>query len=323
MIRSLSPQVLQIRSDFLGDVRTYFKERNYIEVETPLLNPEGGLEPFIDPFTVARKGVRKSIQASPQKNPGYLITSPELNMKMILKDIRRDIFQISHCFREGDSGDLHSEEFLMLEWYKVNVDEFILMKECADLLKFLSLRHYSRIAVEEEKFRPVLEVMESCCECSFNREEMEIALQKFKLIGKNEDIKKLRYDEIFFTLFLNLAESRLGMESPEFIYHYPAELASLSKIEDNISRRFELYWKGIELANGYYEPTTRKEYEECYARENRLRKILGKEIMPPSEQFLSTFENNYPESSGIALGLDRLLMVLLEKKTISEVSPFF
>lgn len=325
MIRNLSPEILRLRSKFFRDIREFFFARDYIEVETPLLNPTGGLDPFLDPLSVKRRGVRKSVQAGSGSRDGYLITSPEYNLKIALSAAPQNMFQIAHSFREGDRGDLHTEEFLLLEWYRMNADEFELMDECHELLVFLASRDYSRrtIPASSPPARiPVRDLFKRHCRCGLSRQDLEMAVIRHRLLATDEIPAELRYDELFFILFLNRIEERLGREGPEFIYHYPAELAALAVIEGNIARRFELFWEGIELANGYYELTDRREQEERFRRENDLRASLAKPVMDFDEQFLQALEIDIPPISGIALGVDRLLMLLLNEERLAEVSPF-
>lgn len=326
MIRNLPPEILRIRSRFFRDIREFFFSRDYIEVETPLLNPTGGMDPFLDPVMVQRRGVRKSVQAGMSSREGYLITSPEYNLKIILSKYPHNVFQIAHGFREGDSGDLHTEEFLLLEWYRVNADEFDLMAECHELLVFLASREYSRRTLASNPLpvrHSVRDLFERYCHCGLSRRDLEKAVTGRRLLSSSEHPSDLRYDELFFTLFLNQIESRLGREGPEFIYHYPAELAALAIIEGEIGRRFELFWEGIELANGYHELTCREEQEERFRKENELRVKLGKPVMEFDEQFLTALENDFPPLSGIALGVERLLMLLLGEEKLAAVSPFF
>ncbi|MBI3395641.1 MAG: EF-P lysine aminoacylase GenX [Spirochaetia bacterium] len=320
MIRCLGAQTMELRSRFLWDVRRFFHERGYLEVETPLLNPTGGFEPFLDPLSVVRSGVRKSPQAAVTPRQGYLITSPEYNLKILVAELNRNLFQIAHVFREGDHGDFHSEEFLMLEWYHVGIDEFQLMNECRDLITFLSSMPYSRVKAESFQEHTVNDLLKRYAGCAASRTELEEAVVRLGLTG-GDDPKSLRYDELFFTVFLNTVEQHLGRSGPEFVHSYPPELAALSRVESGVARRFEIYWDGVELANGFFELNSRQEQEARFLAENQLRQELGKPTMEPDEQFLDAV-GRLPKTSGIALGLERLLMVLLGKTRISDVSPF-
>ncbi len=323
-IRRLPAEILEIRRDFLCDVRAFFNGRGCLEIETPLLNSTGTVDPFLDSFRVTRSGRRKSPQAPVSSPEGFLITSPEYNMKITLADIRRDIYQIAHCFREGDQGPLHTEEFLMLEWYRLDCDEFALMEECRDLLRFLAGRSYSRKILPAEAKMPsrkTADLFDEFADCTVSRKDLEKAVVQFNLTGPGENPAQLRYDELFFTIFLNRIENHLGRPFPAFVSHYPAELAALSRIENDICRRFEIYWEGIELANGYYELDDRLEQDRRFQNDNLLRSSMQKPHMEPDPEYLNSLDH-FPRSSGIALGLDRLLMVLLDRQSLADVSPF-
>ncbi len=318
MIRSLSLPVLETRSAFLSAVRRFFFDRGYIEVETPLLNPTGGFEPFLDPIRVSRSGVRKSPEHK-EKETGYLVTSPEYNLKIIAADVRRDVFQIAHVFREGDAGPIHTEEFLMLEWYKMDADDRALAAETRALLESVAAAPFSRTRIGTVKSWTVEELLRRHASCGMGKTELWKAAQGAGLtLSGSADA--LRYDEIFFTVFLNLIEPGIS-EGVHFIHDYPKELAALARIEGEKARRFEVYWNGIELANGYFELASRREQEERFAGENELRERLGKPRMEMNHQFLDAV-GRLPDCAGIALGLDRLLLVLLGARTVAEVSPF-
>ena len=322
MIRILKPAAWEARAKFLSDVRAFFRSRDVLEVETPLLNVHGTVEPFLDPFSVARTARPKSPSAKEPAHNSFLITSPEYNLKILLSALQRDIFQIAHCFREGDSGDHHSEEFLMLEWYRVGYDELHLMKETALLVESLARQPYSIISFEAPTSHTVADLFQQYCDCGLSRPQLEDALRRFALVGPREQPKTLRYDELFFALFLNRIEPHIGRTAPAFVYDYPPELAALSVIEEGRARRFELFWKGQELANGYFELCNPEEQVARFAQENALRQQLGKPFMPADPQFVAALERGLPPCSGIALGLDRLLMVLLGEDSLAAVSPF-
>lgn len=318
MIRPLPLDVLERRSAFLSAVRRFFSDHAYMEVETPLLNPTGGFEPFLDPIRVHRSGVRKSPDHEHKEN-GYLITSPEYNLKVIAADVRRDIYQIAHVFREGDAGTLHSEEFLMLEWYKMNADDRALAAETASFLRFLADQPFSRRKIDAVETTTVADLLQIHASCSMEKEDLWRAAKSAGL-HLSTSPAELRYDEIFFTVFLNMIEPKLT-RSIYFIHDFPRELAALARIEGRTAKRFEVYWDGIELANGYFELASRSEQEARFQSENALRKSLGKPAMEMNNQFLDAV-GRLPDCAGIALGLDRLFMVLSGARRLADISPF-
>lgn len=326
MLNPLDAETLQARAEFLNDVRRFFRERACLEVETPLLNPTGAVEPFLDSLEVRRPTEsavdRKPAGSASGERAGFLITSPEYNLKILLARTGRDLFQIAHCFRAGEAGGLHSEEFLMLEWYRRGIDEFGLMDECDELLDYLAGRPASRIARPgPARRRTVNQVLNEYAGCpDASRASLLSTCERLGLAGA--DAEAWRYDELFFAVFLNAVEPQLGREGVDFVYQYPRELAALSRIEGDIARRFEIYWQEAELANGYYELIDRAEQERRFAAENELRARLGKEGMTADAQFLAALAD-MPESSGIALGLDRLFMVLQGARDLKSTSPFW
>ncbi len=320
-MQPVKAELYPLFSRFLTDIRRFFAERDCLEVETPLLNPCMAVEAHLDSFTVIRETAAKSPLVSGIKG-GYLITSPEYNLKILLSKLQRDLFQIAHCFRSGERGSLHREEFLILEWYRIEKDEHDLMEECEQLVRYLSAQNYACrnfnnwIGAER---RSVNQLFRRYVGCLPQREYLQEALIKNGLQG-NCPVTEWTFEELFNSLFLNLIESSLGCGKLEFIYFYPPELAALSRVENGYARRFELYWQGRELANGYYELRTKEEYMHRFDYENRLRKEIGKQTIQPDRRLIAALEERaLPECSGVAIGLDRLLMVLLGKKSLDEL----
>ncbi len=313
------------RASLFQAVRAFFAERNCLEVETPLLHPWGAVEAHLDSFAVTRAGVHKSVEAprrGPGERAGYLITSPEYSLKILLAELRLDLYQIAHCFREGDAGASHREEFLMLEWYRIGRDEFRLMDEVEELLRAASALPWARRRLQSAApfiRRSVPELLAEYAGCTAERESLGAALERHGLIGPGgEAPENLRYEDLFFSVFLNLVEPRLDGPDPIFVCDYPAPLAALARVEGDRARRFELYWRKLELANGYYELTDLAEHRRRFARENERRCELGKAQMEADPRLLAALERGLPESSGVALGLDRLLLSLLDESDLQQ-----
>jgi len=323
VIKILPEKIIEIRSLFIFEIRRIFHKNNYIELETPLLNPGGNVEAFIDSFQILRTSNRKSPEDDGKNRGKYLITSPEYNLKTQLAHTGKNIFQIAHCFREGDVGSLHTEEFLMLEWYRQNCPLEDLMEECRTIFHSLSILPFSKIKFlpDDVQFYTVQDLFIKFTGCSLDYDNLlEYSINK-KYIHSFSVANKPRYDEIFFVIFLNEIERYLGMDAPCFIYNYPDQLAALSRIENGFARRFEIYWKGIELANGYEELKGKEENLKRFRYENSLRTLQKKNKIPHEDQFLDSMDL-LPDACGIALGLDRLLMVLLNESDIRSITPF-
>lgn len=320
MIRQIPLSVLKNRALFLREIRHFYEENGYLEVETPLMNPGANIEAFLEPFRAIRSGIRKSPEAGASRN-GFLITSPEYNLKILLADHRERIFQIAHCFREGDVGGSHTEEFLMLEWYRPDCDEFCLMEECDSLLSRLSRLPFCRITpLTTPALRlSVDEAFERYAGCGLGYEGLLRKVESSGLLVRSRS--EPRYDELFFLVFLNEIERHLGHDTPCFLYGYPEELAALSRCENGRARRFEIYWKGSEVANGYFELTGREAHEKRFLHENTIRLSRGEEAFPPEERFLGCCDR-IPDAGGVALGLDRLFMVLCAEESFKNITPF-
>lgn len=339
-MRILTLDHYEAHADYLRAVREFFHSRDFLEVETPLLNSCGAVEAHLDSLLVQRQGIRKSPDApeahgrASDAPAGYLITSPEYNLKIVLAHLKRSLFQVAHSFREGDIGPIHSEEFLMLEWYLVGADEFALMDQCEELLRHLCAQNFCRISLPSETFarRSVTRLLQQYADCpDFSRASIIAALQRDGLLDPSNsnapdspkaDVDATPYEDLFFSLFLNRVEPHLGRTGPEFVYDYPPELAALSRVTDGRARRFEIYWDRIELANGYYELNDGQEQRRRFVAENLARRAAGKPEMQPDPQFLAALDHGLPDCSGVALGLDRLFMLLRNARTLDQVSIF-
>jgi lysyl-tRNA synthetase class 2 len=303
-------EILRFRHDFLAAVRQFFRGTGYIEVETPALNPTGAVEAFLDPFLVHRTGPGKEGAA------GYLITSPEYNLKRLAATTQAKIFEIAHCFRAGDAGGLHSEEFLMLEWYcpGATLEELIL--ETSALLHHLAAKFPAQGLDTTHQVVEVEDLFLRHTGRGFDRQSLEQTAGE-KGLGRPQD----RYDELFFSIFLNCIEPKIRTPCPLFLKNYPAELAALSRTEGQKAKRFELYWQGIELCNAYEELSGQAANAERFMETNELRKQTGRTAMAADPEFLALSEL-LGQMCGNALGLDRLMMVYSGADSLAAISPF-
>lgn len=316
-MRLLPAPVLQLRSHFLSSVREFFHSRGFCEIESPLMERHGTAEPFLDNLELRdpRTG-----------GPAYLLTSPESPLKICLSELRRPLFQIAHVWRAKDGSPLHTQEFLMLEWYVPGFDEQSLMVQVQELLHHLcgSLAPHLPAATVLPPTIPVLSIadlMHERADCTFRRESLEAAALRLGLAPASE-LAGDRYDELFFRVFLDAVEPHLQRAGPLFIHGYPAELAAYSQVVDGVGRRFELMWNGVELANGYLEVTDAAEQLRRVEHENSIRQEMGKAERPIDPAWIAALERGIPPCAGVALGLERLLMVLSGADRIEEVSPF-
>jgi len=299
----LTPEGLRRRSDLLQAIRSFFLERDYIEVDTPLrlpvLIPESNLVPF------SSEGC-------------FLHTSPELCMKRLLARGCSRIFQICHCFRKEERGRLHQSEFTMLEWYHQGWDYFDLMYQCEELIGAL-VRRCPDLPGISSSGQLCWRDSRVALTPPWERLTVAEAFGRYAGVEVNEALRAGDFDEILVTAI----EPHLGRNRPVFLYDYPLELGSLARRSQQnsaVAERFELYIAGVELANGFSELVDPQEQRQRFQREITTLGLGGKTAALP-EKFLADL-SLIGETAGIALGMDRLCMLLMGCPDISQVTPF-
>lgn len=314
MNQLLSPQLLKYRSHYLFAIRSFFQENGFLEIDTPALKSVPGMEPYLDPM---------SVQSPHKETEGFLITSPEYSLKQALCLGLEKIYEIAHCFRSGEKGVLHTKEFLMLEFYQTGISEMELMDVCISLFEYLQI-HFLDFGFKKEKCIKVK--MESLffekTGRSFSSGDLIKTIQE-KFPDSNYGFESMYYDDLFFLVFLNFIENDLPKGIPVFIYDYPQELAALAKIENERAKRFEIYWNGVELGNAFFELTSVDEQIHRFKEEQVKRLELGKEAFTLDADFIDSLKRGMPSCSGIAMGLDRLLMIILKHDNLKFISPYF
>lgn len=287
--------VLKKRSDILFAIRTFFIKREYIEVETPLRLPSIIPEDHIDPFL---------------SEDFFLQSSPEICMKRLLSSGYDKIFQICKAFRKGERGNLHIPEMTMLEWYRKDVSYFDLMEETRELINYLS--HFLK------KDSLIFNGKKTYIDSDFDKLSVKDAINHYTSYSYNEVLKN--FDEIFG---LEICP-KLGFKKPVFLHDFPASeasLAKLSKDDDSTAQRFELFISGVEICNCFTELTDSNEQRKRFNETIKYRKSNNKTVSDMPEKFLMDLES-MPEASGNALGIDRLIMLLLDKSGVDEVISF-
>ena len=291
-------RALHQRARILQGIREFFIENGYLEVETPCRIPAPAPESHID--------------AVPSST-WFLHTSPELCMKRMMAAGYEKVFQICRCWRERERGSLHLPEFTLLEWYGAGGDYRSLMEECEELIRFLAQAIGTGRTIH---FRECEVDLSS----PWERISVKEAFQRLARTTATEALEKNLFDEIM----VQEIEPKLGLRKPTFLYDYPAERGTLArwKSEDpTVAERFELYMGGVELANGFSELVDSEEQRKRFLMENENRQTRGKPIYSMPDRFLAELDD-MPPSAGIALGVDRLVMVFLDAKTIDEVVAF-
>ena len=291
-------KALRQRASILQAIRDFFIAQGFFEVETPHRIPAPAPESHID--------------ATPS-GTWFLHTSPELCMKRMLAAGYEKIFQICRCWREGERGGQHIPEFTLLEWYHSGIDYRMLMEECATLIQTVA----SNVGfVEKIIFRNQAIDLTSPWERIPARE----AFHEYSNTSMEEALKNGWFDEVM----VRDIEPRLGIRKPTFIYDYPAQRGALARLkpeDKTVAERFELYVGGVELANGFSELVDPEEQRRRFEKENENRRRIGKSAYAMPERFLGELKE-MPPSAGIALGIDRLVMILLDAPSIDEVVAF-
>jgi lysyl-tRNA synthetase class 2 len=302
----LSLVELQIRAALFSTIRSFFSKHHFLEVDTPVR------QPVIIP--------ESCIQALPSGDH-FLQTSPELCMKRLLASGCRKIFQICPCFRREERGRLHLEEFTMLEWYRCDADYFDLMADCEKFLRYL-IKGIHHQFPELDAITSDALLVGGGCNLSPPWQRLTVA-DAFVKWSPTPMAKALALDS-FDEILVEYIEPHLGQDTPTFLFNYPAVQASLarkSKVDQSVAERFELYINGVELANGFSELTDPVKQRSRFETELALIEKSSAKKMGMPERFLEEL-GKLGETAGIALGVDRLLMVILGKKEIGDVVTF-
>jgi len=304
-------EAIRRRARLLAEIRAFFAERGVLEVETPHLSRAATTEPHIASLSVHTR--------FPDPEPlFFLCASPEFAMKRLLAAGSGSIYQIGRAFRDGERGSRHNPEFTLLEWYRVGFDHHALMDEVAELLVRLGAStDCERLSYREAFVRTLRIDPLSAVDEDLHR---AITVACSELTGSG-----MTRDDCLDYLLSHVVAPQLGRDLPVFLYDYPSSQAALAKIsEDNprVCERFELFMQGLEIANGFHELQDAAEQRKRFEQENRRRKLRGEPVMPVDEHVLAALEAGLPACAGVALGIDRLLMVLGRHTDIREVLGF-
>ena len=315
---TLSWQNAQKRAQVLQQIRQFFSDRNVVEVETPALSLGTVTDVHLDALSCRYNFLSDSVAG--QSTELYLQTSPEFHMKRLLASGYGCIFQVAKAFRHEQAGRFHNPEFTMLEWYRLGFDHFDLMKEvgellttvlvCADPVAFT----YQDVFLQQVKIDPL----------TANREQL------IRLISENNMLSDWLTVEqdiniLLQFIFSEIVEPNIGNNAPCFVYNFPKSQASLAKIcpEDNrVAQRFECYYQGIELVNGFNELIDADSQLKRFQKDNEKRAELNEQEKPVDKNFISALSHGLPQCSGVALGVDRLIMLALKVQHIEHVISF-
>ncbi|WP_343154233.1 elongation factor P--(R)-beta-lysine ligase [Buchnera aphidicola] len=312
---SASIQDLVKRSEIITKIRSFFLEKKILEVETPLLSKATVTDINLIPFETNYFSSENNLNQLKL----WLITSPEYHMKRLLAAKSGPIYQICHSFRNQEYGQYHNPEFTILEWYQnsCSMKKFIYQIDLffQDVLQFKKSEKISY----QDVFIKYLNVDPFSTQLS----ELHKISKKFNLAHLTFSEKNL--NTLIETLFTLIIEPLLGQEKPVFIYNFPVAQASLAAVNNKdhrVAERFEIFFKGIELGNGFYELTNYLENKERLINNNKKRYEMNLTLQKIDNNFLNAIYYGLPPCSGVAIGIDRLIMIALNKKNIEEVISF-
>jgi lysyl-tRNA synthetase class 2 len=317
---------LEARARIVKDLRRWFDAHGFVEVDTPALQVSPGLEPHLKAFATWLE------TPEGEKRPRYLHTSPEFAMKKLLVAGMERIYQLGHVFRNAEGAGTHSPEFTMAEWYRTGAPYTALMADCAALMRAAA----DAVGTREFRFRGLV------CDPFRPYEVLTVpdAFQRhcgIDLLATEERVERLSaaaapigisahdgdsWEDLFFRIMLARIEPHLGVGAPTMLADYPVSMAALSrpKPEDpRLAERFELYACGVELANGFGELTDATVQRARFEADMALKARLYGERYPIDEDFLAALERGLPPASGIALGVDRLVMLATHAPSIEAV----
>ncbi|SDB93249.1 EF-P lysine aminoacylase EpmA [Acinetobacter boissieri] len=306
---------IKARAVLYQQIRGFFAEREVLEVETPILSAAGVTDVHLASVATARH-----VQGKVQQH--YLQTSPEFAMKRLLASGSGPIYQICKVFRDDEHGRKHNSEFTMLEWYRPNFSLRQLMHETTELLQQCCATRFADI-------RPMVLSYKHAFFDRLDINPITATLVQLKntaqRVGLTLDLgdDRLGYIDL---LFSHMVEPSLGFDTPVFLTDFPPEMASLAKtrIDDDgqeVAARFELYIDGLELANAYDELIDANVLRMRFNADNQAREQLGLKAMPIDEHLLAALPQ-MPACAGIALGVDRLLMVIQRRMRLEQVITF-
>ena len=299
--------VLKDRAKLFTRAREFFAQRNILEVDCLAIQPFATVDAQIDSISVDLG----------QNQKGYLHTSAEYAMKKLIQKGSGSIYQMSHVFRKSEFGRRHHPEFMMIEWYHLDTDWESFLEETADFIRLFLCSLKTETLSYKEAFQKYLDLDPFTC----SSEQLLKTIRRYKIDAPfSTDRSK---DTLLQLLLSHIIEPELGTDHLLILTDYPASQAALAQtiMKENIevAKRFEFYYQGVELANGYQELTCAKEQRRRFEEENSLRKEMGKEAYILDESFLNALELGLPECCGVSVGFDRLMMLRHQRQSIHEV----
>lgn len=305
---------LRLRADLLRRVREFFRERGFLEVETPILSADTVVDRHLDPFCV-------SVGEGVGCRCLWLQTSPEFGMKRLLAaGAPGAIYQVTRAFRREEQGPLHNPEFTMVEWYRVGDG----LDEGMQLLSDLGERLLERGPADRLTYGAAFERYVGLNPHTCPTDALPGAVQRLGL-ATPESLSSEDRDGWLDLLLAERVQPHLGAPRPVILYYYPASQAALARVRAEkppVAERFELYVAGVELANGYHELLDPAVLRRRNAENNALRRVDGKQTLPEESRLLAAMESGLPPCTGVALGFDRVAMLAAGASRLEDVMAF-
>ncbi|MHB1219430.1 MAG: EF-P lysine aminoacylase EpmA [Alphaproteobacteria bacterium] len=324
---------LETRQKVLGAVRRFFVDENFAEVETPSLQVSPGLEPHLAAFRTELEAPDRA-----RRRTLYLHTSPEFTMKKLLVAGEKRLYQLCKVYRNAERAATHHPEFSMIEWYRAHAGYRDIMEDCVGLLRAVlraaGRSHFSwrglesdpfgewdRVSVADAFMRHAGIDLQACTGPDPKRPDVAPFAAAARTLGLRP-AEGDSWDDIFFRIFLDRIEPKLGHPAPTILYDYPISMAALSRPKPDdprLAERFEVYVCGLELANAFGELTDARVQRARFEADMDLKEKLYGLRYPIDEDFLAALEHGMPESAGIALGFDRLVMLAAGVARIEDI----
>jgi lysyl-tRNA synthetase class 2 len=306
-----SLETLRLRAQLLGRARAYFAQTGAMEVETPLLVRAAVTDVHLESLAVHR---------SDGTRVGFLHTSPEYAMKRLLCAGAPDLYQVAHVFREGERGRRHNPEFTMIEWYRLDLDHLGLMRDVDALLRVLLEPARSVGPTVHVTYAAAFEATLGVDPLTARTAAIEAALRRAEL-----DVPGSLHGDRDGLLDLGMSlcvAPRFAADRITFVRDFPASQAALARVSGPVAARFEAFWGGLELANGFHELGDAAEQAQRFAADDATRRARGQPARETDRLFIAALAAGLPACSGVALGFDRVVMVAAGARSIDDVIAF-
>jgi len=300
---------------FLRHVRSFFQQKDFIEIQTPLLVECPGTEPSLEVFET-------KLQIGAKSKRLFLPTSPEIHLKKTLGLGLENIFEITSSFRNGEITERHQPEFKILEWYRAYSDLYSIKADVQELIQWLC-QNFSQSPPLAVRTFSITELFKTHCDFDLRSDTSEVELRQLAQRLSIDVRSATCIDDVFYLIFTEAIENKWSQDELVFVEGYPPYQAALARLDDSgFALRFEAYWRGLELANAFYELTDPVVQRQRSGEDLIKKKEMGKSEISLDEGFFVCLERGLPPTSGIALGLERLFMSLFAVSKIDQVKLF-